>query len=953
MGKAIFSEIAAEEVNWIAGKKKSDWGGGFALWTRDKEEAKLSEKARKKAKWAYYRALESDWESNGLFEKSGAGETGRLTRELLRYQMIHGFGNSQFGLSPKERDLWQAGEHDLIQPLRLGFIEQIAHSIIIAVGTMGIGTALSAVDAISKFGATALTTLAGTGMQVGASFVSSGSNLWGGADPYLEGQKLASALSKSVIAGGLGVLSAGAGEILGEGLVGKVLVDGGLAAGRSMIGGALSSAVLGEALDGKGLLLNAAFAGLGGGIASGLGQMEGLGSLGEDMLNSGVHFGLDTGKAALMALDGDGNFDDTQFLADWGGSFAGNGFSALGSLASYGVRGGLNDYSNQRASDAAEKMKESYTATQSLSKTGLSDDLMDRLGGVGGIFDSFGLLTESMVRGAALGRAQTMDGTGFGVGLGQSIGGFVAMGQSVDSIDSTASLYENGRIIKGYQAGPNVVDGSYQAMLNAYSNAKYNRRMSRADRFAMLRELRERKIEFTNNKAKLAYDPETGQLGTARTEGTISYLNADELLSSDIGKQLHIATVLSHESARDGRASLNQQAETRESVQAHWRYQDVLARGRHARAYVGALDGDKALDFKVGRLYQQGIIGEEDIQKYIDGNYDSNGDFWRLAKDGKLEWDGDWNINDETGKKLIDFRDLDKLSSEDLQRLNQYLNQGVDRTQIVQNLGEANIINKRQLHFELQSRGDYIVPDLQNVLWSGMGEQKIVRYLGGTSSLEYSMDNLMSHTRFKAINDLYNDGHVTNAEARSTERMFLQGQIPMSPTLNWSTREPLNRNYEYLNADQKALRNKFFSNDNIIRENWQSLFPNQGAMQRFLGTGTPSEKARMLKRLADSGIDVRTSFNNLEYRLLPSGESIAHGPAGDGTDNWKWVSGNPGETGREIVINPEGSFDYSQYRGTYNFTNQRGGKRTFFTHQSTREHFFYDYVPWKIWGISP
>ncbi len=195
---------------------------------------------------------------------------------------------------------------------------------------------------------------------------------------------------------------------------------------------------------------------------------------------------------------------------------------------------------------------------------------MDRLGGVGGIFDSFGLLTESMVRGAALGRAQTLDGVGFGVGLGQSIGGFVAMGQSVDSIDSTASLYENGRIIKDYQAGPNVVDGSCQAMLNAYSNAKYNRRMSRADRFAMLRELRERKIEFTNNKAKLAYDPETGQLGTARTEGTISYLNANKLLSSDIGKQLHIATVLSHESARDGRDSPNQQAETRESVRAHW-----------------------------------------------------------------------------------------------------------------------------------------------------------------------------------------------------------------------------------------------------------------------------------------------------------------------------------------------------------------------------------------------
>ncbi len=413
VGKAIFNEIAAEEVNWIAGKKQSDWGGGFALWTRDKEEAKLSEKAKKKAKWAYYRALESDWESNGLFEKSGAGETGRLTRQLLRYQMIHGFGNSQFGLSPKERALWQAGEHDLIQPLTLGFIEQIAHSIIIAVGTMGIGTALSAVDAISKFGATALTTLAGTGMQVGASFVSSGSNLWGGADPYLEGQKLASALSKSVIAGGLGVLSAGAGEILGEGLVGKVLVDGGLAAGRSMIGGALSSAVLGEALDGKGLLLNAAFAGLGGGIASGLGQMEGLGSLGEDMLNSGVHFGLDTGKAALMALDGDGNFDDTQFLADWGGSFAGNGFSALGSLASYGISASMDSYNRENAPQQSNNW--------------------ENIGKIGSIMELGGYVAESAVRGAIIKQSQTLDGNIIGQLLGNTFLGIDAISREAQA----------------------------------------------------------------------------------------------------------------------------------------------------------------------------------------------------------------------------------------------------------------------------------------------------------------------------------------------------------------------------------------------------------------------------------------------------------------------------------------------------------------------------------------
>ncbi len=117
------------------------------------------------------------------------------------------------------------------------------------------------------------------------------------------------------------------------------------------------------------------------------------------------------------------------------------------------------------------------------------------------------------------------------------------------------------------------------------------------------------------------------------------------------------ATVLSHESYRDGRIGPNQQVETRESVRAHWRYQDVLARGRHGRAYVGALDRDQALDFVVGRLYQQGIIGEEDIQKYIDGNYDSNGDFWKLMNDGRIVFDGNHDLNTEDGKLLVDLDD--------------------------------------------------------------------------------------------------------------------------------------------------------------------------------------------------------------------------------------------------------------------------------------------------------
>ncbi len=239
-----------------------------------------------------------------------------------------------------------------------------------------------------------------------------------------------------------------------------------------------------------------------------------------------------------------------------------------------------------------------------------------------------------MVRGAALGRAQTLDGVGFGVGLGQSIGGFVAMGQSVDSIDSTASLYENGRIIKGYQAGPNVVDGSYQAMLNAYSNAKYNRQMRPADR-AALREQLERKMVFTDRiqfRDKNSNNVHYKAFTTENNGEALSVFNAN-LLNNDIGKQLDIATVLQHEGHRNGRSSrgppsVADRRETRNAVESHWRYQQMLSNSRHGRAYIGALDEESYNDYQKGQDYLADRINEEEAHRYVDQNYSSQADGW-------------------------------------------------------------------------------------------------------------------------------------------------------------------------------------------------------------------------------------------------------------------------------------------------------------------------------------
>ncbi len=138
----------------------------------------------------------------------------------------------------------------------------------------------------------------------------------------------------------------------------------------------------------------------------------------------------------------------------------------------------------------------------------------------------------------------------------------------------------------------------------------------------MLRELRERKIEFTNTKAKLK------GADSAYTQGQTSYLNADNLLSNDLGKQLQIAGTLAHESYRDGNDwSLNQEQELRNAVKAKWRYQNVLTNGRHGKAYLQGFEGDERFDYLVGEAYQKGYVDEDSVEQYIEDFYRNDGDY--------------------------------------------------------------------------------------------------------------------------------------------------------------------------------------------------------------------------------------------------------------------------------------------------------------------------------------
>ncbi len=263
VGKAIFSEIKEEDAHW-----NGAWAGGFALHLGSAAELESRYARPEKLKDGFFDAQKNDWRSL-LFARAGSGENGRLSAELQRYALIAAYGMGEFNKGLMDRGLWAEGQHDLIKPLSLGSVVTMVIGVVTAVATGGLASA-------GVLGAVAATAIS-TGVQIGTKALSYlGSTLIGGADPYLENKKLERGLMQSLSTGMMGVATAGlsplgeVGDRLGKGL-------------QSMGGNAVNAAITGEELDGKGLLLGAAFAGLGGEIASGLGQIDGLGSLTEPL----------------------------------------------------------------------------------------------------------------------------------------------------------------------------------------------------------------------------------------------------------------------------------------------------------------------------------------------------------------------------------------------------------------------------------------------------------------------------------------------------------------------------------------------------------------------------------------------------------------------------------------------------------------------------------------------
>jgi murein DD-endopeptidase MepM/ murein hydrolase activator NlpD len=107
--------------------------------------------------------------------------------------------------------------------------------------------------------------------------------------------------------------------------------------------------------------------------------------------------------------------------------------------------------------------------------------------------------------------------------------------------------------------------------------------------------------------------------------------------------QLLVGVLLGHEAYRDGIVTDDNYLETRTAVFAHTEMAIRMIQG----GYLSLFNNDNLRNDIVA--YN---IGGDFFNNYIDKNYDSSGDFWKLMRDGTLVNDNSGWLVDETGKQL-------------------------------------------------------------------------------------------------------------------------------------------------------------------------------------------------------------------------------------------------------------------------------------------------------------
>ncbi|MDR0464525.1 MAG: hypothetical protein LBG94_05340 [Treponema sp.] len=111
--------------------------------------------------------------------------------------------------------------------------------------------------------------------------------------------------------------------------------------------------------------------------------------------------------------------------------------------------------------------------------------------------------------------------------------------------------------------------------------------------------------------------------------------------------QFMLATILGHEAYRDGYVTEYNNIETRFSVLAHTEMALRMISGGERIAY------DENLADDISAYIASFVLNDINLfNSYVDSNYDSSGDLWKLMKDGRLLYDGNTDLYDEEGRLI-------------------------------------------------------------------------------------------------------------------------------------------------------------------------------------------------------------------------------------------------------------------------------------------------------------
>ena len=119
-------------------------------------------------------------------------------------------------------------------------------------------------------------------------------------------------------------------------------------------------------------------------------------------------------------------------------------------------------------------------------------------------------------------------------------------------------------------------------------------------------------------------------------------------------EQLAMGITLQHEAHRDGIVTADNHLETRTAVLSHTAIALRMANDNRYTASMNAvIAGNTTLQNDLNAYFLSKNPENAGVwEAYVDGMYDSSGDFWKVTKEGQLIWDGKWDLYDENDRLL-------------------------------------------------------------------------------------------------------------------------------------------------------------------------------------------------------------------------------------------------------------------------------------------------------------